>query len=170
MINLFYFLFCDDEENVFFKPSFYLAGEIAHVNNDAKIWEELEMKVRGKKASKSVEEARLELRRQAYLAEIEFLRKAKSLAKDEMDVRSFNVTSWSADGFPTCMVKRTTIRPKENIENSLGESEKLLKKETSLAKDESEKHLREYNKTHYVAISRALNLGKYPPTHLDILM
>ncbi len=167
--NLFYFLFGHDKESVFFKPPIYLAGEFFHINNDTKIWEELEKTGRGKKAtSESIEKARVELRRQAYLAEVEFLRKAKTLAKDEMNVRSFNVTSWSTDGFPTCVVERTTIRPREKFENSLHESEKLLKKETSLAKDDSEKHLIENKKAYYAEILRALNLGKYSSAHLDV--
>ncbi len=43
LINLLHFLFCDDEESVIFKPPIYLAVELAHWDNHAKICEELEI-------------------------------------------------------------------------------------------------------------------------------
>ncbi len=168
LINLLHFFFCDDEESVFFKPPIYLTGEFAHWDNYAKICEELDILGRGKKAAPEfIEKHRLELSREAYLAEIEFLKRAISLANDGMSVRSFRVTSWSTDGFPTCEIKKGMIQPKEMFEYSLHELKSFPKTETSLLQDDSERQMKENRKAH-VKIARALNLDKYSPVNLDI--
>ena len=90
LINIWYLLFCNDRQQAFIKPSWHLANSFVHEYNHYKFCRDHEMLFQdGKTTNQFIDANHKEADDMAYLEEINFLKKAETLAPKLVNTRIF---------------------------------------------------------------------------------
>ena len=160
LINVWFFLLCNDEQRACIKPSWYLANYFVHEYNHYEFFRDHDMLLQDKKTTEHFIKAHYkEAEEKAYLKEINFLKNAETLAPKSVNTRFFSVKSWSKTGIPYCEVEnaKISIDTKMFIEQMNCEANR--RKLNSLSKCNYDNIMSTNKKSLYDDLSKILNLS-----------
>jgi hypothetical protein len=161
LINLWYFLFGEDNGSVIIKPSIYLVGDFIHEHNHQDFCRNKNMVCKSEKiTSQFLKDYHAEMEKRAILQEIKCLKKALNMAKKQIQIREFQVESWTEKGIPTCHITNDSICPDAELEKNIMNCNSVRKKLTALTQDDFNKTIETEMISWYGQISKVLNLSE----------
>jgi len=163
IIHAWRFFFCHDpiESSAYFRPAFEVAYQLVHEYAHFKFCREHKILEKDLEVTKHFKiEQGLNDETYAHTEEEKFLKKLQFNVPNLFDIKLFRVRSWTNNGFPECIGKRTHIWARKGIKEqfkSVRESKRNLKKSYTV-KSYDRRMSREKTKVHNI-LSSILKLG-----------
>ena len=127
-INVWSLLFCRQELDVFFNPSFLIAGNLVHEHSHFNFWKQHNVLGKDRQIKERFASSHgLEDEKYALTEELKFLSQLIDVVSPSSDIILFHVKSWNIFGQPVCEGISAEFPNKENILQRINMIESTLK-------------------------------------------
>ncbi|MEJ2240854.1 MAG: hypothetical protein P8Y18_01745 [Candidatus Bathyarchaeota archaeon] len=163
LINLWYFLFSGDNQSVVIKHPIYLVGNFIHEHNHEVFCRYHNMICKTERiTSQFIRDYNAEMEKRAIFNEVSALNKAITIVESRLQVRAFNVKSWSENGIPACQINDVTVCPDVDLGINIKNCNVIRKKLISLSQRGSMVSIEKNKNEWYKEIATVLKLSEPP--------